>query len=267
MYFLLSDFLEGKKQSYKKHYVSEIIGGAYKQWYLNTKDPEETVNLDLAQEALPIAAVHWSQTGYSLLQYFTEKNTLKITSRMSEEALWAKLNSTGITSPLYLHRSSIPGSELDSTMKLWKIQAERIARNVFGSIKYYPAADPILGFKNLLHNENPMIDVEGIVEMSEDVKDRTSPPPLSTVSEIGIQPREGSGVLPLLDYLVPERTPKLLSSWIRSCVLDPPPIEVAMNVQNVVHELMNLHVSLPWSNARLTPSRLVDVSGYRSSQC
>lgn len=247
-------------QTQKKRYVAEIVGGAYKQWYFNAKDPDETINLDLAQEALPIAAVFWSQTGYSLLQYFTDKNTLKITSRMSEEALWAKLNSTGITTPLYLHRSSIPGSELDSTMKLWKLQAERIARNVFGSIEYYPASDPVLGFKQLLNNKNPTIDVEGIVEMSEDVRDRTSPPPLSTVSEIGIQPREGSGVLPLLDYLIPERTPKLLSSWIQQCVLDPPPIEVATNIQTIVRELMTLQCSLPRSNARLTSSRLVDVS-------
>ena len=256
----------GKNRNYRRHYVAAIIDGTRTSSYVHALKDGDLVQMDEAQDrSNPLAAVWWSQTGFSLLQYDAKENAMRITSRLSEEGLWAKLNSTGMTPPLYVHISSLPGAKIDTDFRGWQKRAEQIAKSVFGSVDRYQAEDPVAGFQQLMLQKNLQVDVDRCVILTDDVKERTSPPPLSTVSELGICPREHSGVLPLMEYVLPERCQKLVMSWMRRCIMDPPSPEMAMHIHQLCQELTQTACSIPQLNARLAPNRIVEVGPRQSS--
>eukprot|EP00210_Caulerpa_lentillifera_P005380 g5142.t1 len=253
-------FKYGERKARRAHYTAAIVGGVHQSSYFGNDDFNTSFTLEQAPiDALSAAAVSSSQTGYTLLQYFIEKKELKVISRMTEEALWSKLKASSITAPIYIHKSTVSGADVDSTMNKWRLKAQEIAKGVFGSIKSYDASDPVHGFLQILQENNPSIKANQVVLTSEDVRDRTSPPPLSTVNEIGVSVKEGSGVLPLLEYLLPRGSAVIVSSWIRECVLDPPPPHIAKNIQVVLRALRSTEASLPDFRAHLTPARLVQI--------
>lgn len=247
----------GSRRIPKQHYIAEVIVSAGDSYYLNTSEDSETY----FERSYPMAAVFWSQTGFSLVCYFTKENTLSLTSRMSEESLWAKLKSTGMTTPLYLHQSSLPGTRVDTSFQIWEKKAKDIAMSVFGSVEAFRSDDPVKGFLQLVKQKHPHLDIEKVKVFKEDIQNRVLPPPLSTVSEIGIYKRWQSGVPMLLEEVLPLRSTELVKSWVRKCLVDPPSPELASSIQRLERDLSQTIGSIPKLNARLFPTKIVEVSG------
>lgn len=202
------------------------------------------------------------------MRYFADDRVIKMTSRMSEEGLWAKLKSTGMTPPLYLHKSSFPGARVDSSYQSWERRAKDVASSIFGSVDRYDSEDPEQGFFELLLQKNPGIEVDRIRIARDEIEGCTSSPPLSTIREIGIRPRRYSGVVPLMEHVLPRSCPKLAVSWMQRCIEDPPKPYIARHIQAICRGLTRTACSIPTLHARLPPSVIVEVRNlFRLALC
>ncbi|GMH41363.1 hypothetical protein BSKO_09273 [Bryopsis sp. KO-2023] len=237
----------------KQRFISQIVTPQNPNYMYGLVD--EGLDIDFSAERRPLVAVSWTSSGFTTMEYQTEPDAIYVSENLTEEAVWSQLYRCGVCPPLFLHESAHGNVALDD----WKAKIRKIAPSILGDVRVYRSEDPAQGFNQQLVRhlgwDYPKAKVK--LRSNDPSGIQQSPPPFTTMQAIGLASAFGS--CPLVESLVPERTPRLARNWLTDILTTPPPPEIVFHIHNSTRAFMETMQPLPKFRADMHPRKIARV--------
>lgn len=251
-------------------FVSQMVSPA-KPCYLhrpNDDDATDGILPDGAYElSAPIVGVVSGKEKYTMLEFWAAKNVVEIRQELSQEEIWARVQSSGFSPPLYIHELCLKRKKrgrskqpLSLVIEDWEREMSKLAPLMTSCIQVFhgtAAQSKFLGIvKDIMG-----YPADKLIATIEKNDTSLRKPSFNTISQLGLV-EEVPGLVSLGDVLVPKGTPKSISRLIQRFLMAPPPLNVCKSIHQACSILYGSKDAI--SELKLIPPSKVSQARHRS---
>lgn len=248
-------------------FVAQMVSPA-NPCYICRPDEEaaSSVLLDGAYESSsPIVGVFADGKGYTMLEFWGSRNVIEARQGFKQEAVWARAQSSGFATPLYIHDGCLKKTKkqmkpgLPLVLSEWETQLSRISHTMTSPVQLFHGKNPSKGFVKIVRDvmgfpaDHPIPSV-----VKEDVSLRK--PSFNTISQLGLA-EEVPGLVSLGDTLLSSGAPKSASRLLQRFLMAPPPLHVCQQIHQACSTLVETEEAIP--RLKLIPPNKMSQARHR----
>lgn len=241
--------LAGSRSRIKSRFLAQIVSSAAPTYlYDLVLQGDQEDNLSRGPQARPYIGILSSKAGYTIAEVSIEERSVRITERLTPEAVACRLAATPPVEPLFFVPA--PG---ENTVRLPFLTASSLKIKVVPSIlvqKRGDGSDEIGRAKSIVVGEVLKLDETKLDRLNQQIDDFTvvtpdirfsadntitNPLHVETARQLGLL--ESKAIPSLVHCLLPVSAPAATHRFLRRYLLTPPPPPVAESLANLIRLL------------------------------
>ena len=200
----------------------------------------------------------WEREGFSIAEFRVDRAKIRITTGMTQDAMWGQLASRSVAAPVCIHTS------FAERVPDWQKRLKRVMPHVANRVWRFEAEDPAAEFLQFLKQHQKTKTEPTIDQLSHQKSEKQRCPSFYTASQLGMT--GGNGIPDILNFIIPPDSLAPVKEWFRDLLLVPRGQETSCVIQKALTCIAEMSDSLPPLRTYLSPGGVAKVSVCSVSQ-